>query len=36
MCEVARLLGVGTTETVRRWVCAAEVDVGDGPVVNGE
>lgn len=32
MARVAELLGVGTAETVRKWVRAAEVDSGERPV----
>jgi transposase len=36
MRSVAQKLGIGTTETVRKWVRMAEVDAGTRPGVTSE
>ena len=36
MGEVARLLGIGTAETVRKWVRQGEVDAGQRPDATNE
>ena len=36
MRAVSELLGVGTTETVRKWVRQAEIDAGSRPGVSTE
>ncbi len=36
MRSVAQKLGIGTTETVRKWVRRAEIDAGSRPGVTSE
>ncbi|ORB05175.1 hypothetical protein BST30_14335, partial [Mycobacterium mantenii] len=36
ICEVARLLGVGTAETVRKWVRQAQINAGSRPGTTSE
>ena len=36
MNEVARLLGIGTAETVRTWVRQCEVDAGQRPGASSD
>ncbi len=36
ICEVARLLGVGTAETVRKWVRQAQIEAGSRPGTTSE
>lgn len=36
MGEVARLLGIGTAETVRKWVRRAQIDAGSRPGVSSD
>jgi transposase len=36
MAAVAQKLGIGSTETLRKWVRQAEIDAGDRPGLSSE